>query len=251
MTAGEVIEMAAKTAVKTTNDLSVNASEILTKAFKEVGLEFGFEKVEAEYSAFKEFKVRWQRSYKWADFKVSDYLEDAPEEIVRDLAKTLFGKITGDDAEGYPQAMCDHITSPEFVKRNQPVYLKRCRNITKSSKSEDGRDLKDSANRLIEMGLITKKDIKNVQFRWTKESNIRKIGNCSVLMKVVTISSILDTDMIPEFVLDYCLYHEMCHLIIGFDPTAKAHGEKFSVLEDKYPKKAESVEWLKRLCLYL
>jgi predicted metal-dependent hydrolase len=70
-------------------------------------------------------------------------------------------------------------------------------------------------------------------------------------MKVVSISSVLDTDMIPDFVLDYCLYHELCHVMIGFDPSAKRHGEDFLGMEAKYPKKVEAEEWLKRLCLYL
>ena len=37
--------------------------------------------------------------------------------------------------------------------------------------------------------------------------------------------------MIPDFVLDYCVYHELCHLMIGFDPMAKRHGEWVSKLE--------------------
>ena len=64
------------------------------------------------------------------------------------------------------------------------------------------------------------------------------------------ISSVLDMDMIPDFVLDYCVYHELCHLMIGFDPMAKRHGEEFSKLEAKFPNKDEAEKWLKRLCLY-
>ena len=225
----------------------MEAEEVLRTKFKEIGKEYGFDKVEAEFVAFKEFKVRWQRSYKWADFKVSDYLADAPPEVIEGLCNSLFSKITGDD-EGYSEEMCSWITSPEFSEYKQPVYLKRRRNITRSSKGES-KDLDSAYGRLAEMGLVEKD--RSVHISWTKESNIRKIGHCSVLMKVITISSILDTDEIPDFVLDYCLYHELCHLMIGFDPSAKRHGEEFARLEAKYPKADEAKEWLKRLCLYL
>jgi len=225
----------------------MEAEEVLRTKFKEVGREYGFDKVEAEFVAFKEFKVRWQRSYKWADFKVSDYLADAPPEVIEGLCYALFSKITGDD-EGYSEDMCNWITSPEFSEIKQPVYLKRSRNLTRSPKG-DSKDLNDSYNRLIEMGLVEKDP--SIHLTWTREPNVRKIGHCSVLMRVITISSVLDTDMIPDFVLDYCLYHELCHLIIGFDPSAKAHGDRFSKLEEKYPKMDEAKEWLKRLCLYL
>ncbi|MDR0309206.1 MAG: DUF45 domain-containing protein [Candidatus Methanoplasma sp.] len=225
----------------------MEAEEVLRTKFKEVGREYGFDRVEAEFVAFREFKVRWQRSYKWADFKVSDYLADAPPEVIEGLCNSLFSKITGDD-EGYSDDMCRWMTAPEFSEYKQPVYLKRSRNITRSSEGET-KDLEEAYQRLIGLGLV-EKDPK-VHLTWTKESNIRKIGHCSVLMKVITISSVLDSDMIPDFVLDYCLYHELCHLMIGFDPSAKKHGEKFRELEAKHPQKDEAEEWLKRLCLYL
>ncbi|MDR1954403.1 MAG: M48 family metallopeptidase [Candidatus Methanoplasma sp.] len=225
----------------------MEAEEVLRTTFKEIGKEYGFDKVEAEFVAFKEFKVRWQRSYKWADFKVSDYLEDAPPEVIAGLCTSLFSKITGED-EGYSEDMCRWITAPTFSEYKQPLYLKRSRNLTRSHEGEK-KDLEEAYKRLADMGLVEKDP--SVHLTWTKESNIKKIGYCSVLMKVITISNVLDTDMIPDFVLDYCLYHELCHLIIGFDPSAKRHGEEFQKLEAKFPKRDEAEEWLKRLCLYL
>jgi len=225
----------------------MEAEEILRTKFRDIGKEYGFDKVDAEFVAFKEFKVRWQRSYKWADFKVSDYLADAPPEVIDGLCNSLFSKIMGEE-EGYSQEMCDWITAPEFSENKQPLYLKRSRNLTRSSKGEF-RDLDEAYQRLMDAGLVKKDDA--IHLTWTKESNVRKIGHCSVLMKVISVSSVLDTDMIPEFVLDFCLYHELCHLIIGFDPSAKKHGAEFVELEEKYPKKKEAEEWIKRLCMYL
>ncbi|MCL2509644.1 MAG: DUF45 domain-containing protein [Methanomassiliicoccaceae archaeon] len=225
----------------------METEEILRTKFKEIGREYGFDKVEAEFVAFKEFKVRWQRSYKWADFKVSDYLSDAPPEVIDGLCNSLFSKITGEDG-GYSEEMCRWMTAPEFSEIKQPVYLKRSRNLTRSSKG-DAKDLESAYDRLAELGLVEKDP--TVHISWTKESNIRKIGHCSILMRVITVSSILDNETIPDFVLDYCLYHELCHLMIGFDPAAKRHGEEFCRLESKFPQAEEAKEWLKKLCLYL
>jgi hypothetical protein len=225
----------------------MEAEENLRNIFRETGKEYGYDRVEAEFVAYKEFKVRWQRSYRWAEFKVSDYLADAPETVIRGLAKSLFSRIMGEDG-GYSKEMCDWITAPEFADYKQPVYLRRSRNLTRSPEGEH-RNLEGSYSRLEKLGLVTKDPKAHIS--WTKESNIRKIGHCSVLMKTVSISNVLDSDAIPEFVLDYCLYHELCHLIIGFDPTAKRHGEEFARLEAKYPQQKEAEEWLKRLCMYL
>ncbi|MCK9323341.1 MAG: DUF45 domain-containing protein [Candidatus Methanomethylophilaceae archaeon] len=226
----------------------MEAEESLRTTFAEVGKEYGFEKIEAEFMAFKEFKVRWQRSYKWAEFKVSDYLADAPLEVLKGLARSLFSRIMGQGEENYSESMVEWITSPEFSTYKQPVYLRRSRNITRSQKG-DVKDLSASYDRLINMGLLERDP--SVCLTWTKESNIRKVGHCSVLMRVVSISNVLDTDAIPDIVLDYCVYHELCHLLVGFDPFSNKHGEKFVSLEAKYPNQAEAEEWLKRLCMYL
>jgi Predicted metal-dependent hydrolase len=225
----------------------MTSAEMLKEIFSKIGNDFGFEKIEAEYVSFKEFKVRWTRSYKWADFKIADYLSDAPQEVLEGLCRSLFSKIMGEE-EGYSQEMCDWITAPEFAKKNQPIYLKRSRNLTRSPKGEF-KSIEASYERLIVAGLVERDE--SICLTWTKESNVRKIGHCSVLMKVVSLSSVLDTDMIPEFVLDFCLYHELCHLMMGFDPSAKRHGEEFAALENKFSQKTEAQDWIKRLCMYI
>jgi len=224
------------------------SEEALNVIFAEVGNGFGFDKVQAQFMAFKEFKVRWQRSYKWAEFKVSDYLSDAPEEVIRGLCRSIFSRIMGNEEGTYSKEMCDWVTSPGFAESKQSVYIRRSRNIIRSGKGEF-KDLAPSYRRLIEAGLV-EEDL-NLCLSWSKEPTVRKVGNCSVLMKVITISKQLDTELIPDYVLDYCLYHELCHMLIGFDPTGNRHGVEFAVLEAKFPRRVEAEEWLKKMCLYL
>jgi Predicted metal-dependent hydrolase len=226
-----------------------NNSEELKNIFQKVGEEFGFDKIDAEFIAFKEFKIRWQRSYKWADFKVSDYLADAPSNVIEDLCRSLFSKIQGVESdETYPKTMCEWVTKTEFTEKYQPVYLKRSRNLSNTTKGKF-KDLNEAYQRLVDAGLTSKNPY--VYLSWTKEANERKIGHATVLMKVVSISSVLDTDILPEFVLDYCLYHELCHINLGFDPTTSVHKTHFDDLVNKYPKKKEAEEWIKKLCMYM
>ncbi|MDR0523046.1 MAG: hypothetical protein LBG62_01280 [Candidatus Methanoplasma sp.] len=223
--------------------------DLLCRAFRGAGERRGFERTEAEFVAFKELKVRWQRSYRWAEFKVSDYLADAPAPVLEGMADSLFARIAGeDDSLSYPKAMTDWITAPSFAESKQPVYLRRSRNLTRSPVG-DKRSLSESLERLEGLGLAEADP--SVHLSWTRESSARKVGHCSVLMKVVSISNALDSDMIPEYVLDFCLYHELCHIAMGFDPSLKRHGERFAEMESRYPRKADAEEWLKRLCMHL
>jgi len=227
----------------------MSSDDVLRETFSEVGRGFGYDNVNAEFAAFKEFKVRWQRSYKCADFKVSDYMMDAPREAVEALAGTLFSKISGKGEEpSYPREMRDYVTDPDFARFKQPIYLRRARNLTRDPRGEV-RDLEESVGRLEDQGLLVRDP--QVCLTWTKEPNVRRVGYCSVLMKVVAVSKIFDTEMIPEFVLDYVVYHEFCHLMLGFDPHGKGHGPEFRALGERYPRRKEAEDWLNRLCLYL
>ncbi len=66
----------------------------LNEIFERIGEEYGY-RAGAEFAAFKDLKVRWVRTSDWADFKVSDYLRDAPEGVIEDLARTIITKIIG------------------------------------------------------------------------------------------------------------------------------------------------------------
>ena len=222
-------------------------ARILNETFRTVGKEYGFDDVSAEFAAFKEFKIKWQRSRGKADFRVSDYLDDAEQKVVEGVARSLFSKISGCDT-GYPEEMSEWMISGSFVRSKQPTYLKRSRNLTRSTKG-DSRDLNDSYRRLIEAGLIEHDP--DVHVSWTVEPNLRRVGYCSVLMKVIAISSVFDNKLIPEFVLDYVVYHEFLHIMVGFNLFGRRHGPDFLKEEGKYPKREEAEEWLKRLCLYL
>jgi len=221
---------------------------MLRETFAKVGAGYGFETVNAQYVAFKDFKVRWQRSYKWADFQVSDYLADASANVIEGLARSLFRRIVGEDEDGYSQELCDWVTSPQFYEIKQQVFLRRSRNLVRSPVGEY-KSLRAAYDRLIGMGLV--QEDPTVCLTWTKETNVRKVGHCSVLMRVVSVSRALDADQVPDFLLDYCLYHELCHLLLGFDPTGVRHGQEFADLEAKYPRQREAEDWLRKLCMYL
>jgi archaellum biogenesis protein FlaJ (TadC family) len=69
------------------------SDEHLSEIFSAVGARYGYGDIRAEFAALKDFRVRWQRSYNWAVFTVSDYLDRAPDAVLENLAEVLFSKI--------------------------------------------------------------------------------------------------------------------------------------------------------------
>ena len=88
---------------KTENRLRTEYEQKLTNSFSKVGKEYGYDCVTAEFSEFKEFKVKWTRSCGWAEFKISDYLKDAPVNVIEGLAETIFLRISRKSSKGYPR----------------------------------------------------------------------------------------------------------------------------------------------------
>jgi len=129
-------------------------SEALSQVFQAVGKGYGYDSVTAELMESREFKVRWKRSCGWAEYEVSDYLRDATPEVMKGLAETIFLRISGTRLDEHPKEMHDWITSDDFVRMKQKIFLKRSKNLTGLAIGEHI-DLNESYKRLVDMGLVT------------------------------------------------------------------------------------------------
>ena len=216
----------------------------LTDIFSEVGQMYGFVDVGAEFSAFTDFKVRWQRSSDWIRFQISDYLDRAPDDVLANLADVIFSKMRGDDKE-YDEVFLKYVTGKEAQRDNRSDFLKRSKNLNDTCVGEY-HDLNDCVDRLRDQGLLP--DDLECELRWD-DTRGGKASGCSVLQRVVWVNRALDQKGIPENVLDYAVYAMFCHLIIGF-PGYRSE-EEYSRLVSYYPARAEAEDWMARHDLYI
>ena len=217
-----------------------NNDALLNKVFVEKGKEYGYDTVSAEFVAFKEFKIQWQRSYRWASFRVSDYLQDANEEILSSLASTLFGKIHGEKNVPYSDEMKSWATNKKFSEKNRPTFIKRAKNLLQN-KEGDHKNLKESFLRLKEMELVDDED--DIELIWMVDNRTRKAASCSVLMKLIMVSEIMDKKDIPDYVLDYIIYIQYLRIRTGaeyFGTTEEYNSDVDRIYFDKY-KEAEAM----------
>ncbi len=219
--------------------------EMLTAIFSDVGRRYGFSEVKAKFSALSDFKVKWTRSYKWADFVVSDYVDRASTEALTNLADVLFSRISGTKAE-YGEAFIRYVTDDAVVRDNQKDFLKRTKGLNGTSIGEF-HDLVDCVNRLREQGLIP--DDLRCELRWDSRATSKAAG-CSVLQKVAWVNRELDHKGVPEYVLDYCVYHELCYLIVGFNPGPDGEYQH-DRLAEMHPMCEEARLWLRERRMYL
>jgi len=203
----------------------------------------GLELRAASFCRGKEFQASWRRSGDRVDITISDYLIDAPDDVIADFSKTVIETVAK-KRPAYGKTYLDWVRSDEYIISKREIYLKRSRNLTGSPEGNE-RDLIESLDRLLDSGLLDPHNIDNSFFSWTKIPNKRKFGFCSPMMRVVGISCVLDDASVPEFVLDYVVYHEALHLEQGYQPGKRPHSKKFRADERKYQKYEEAEKYLK------
>ena len=213
-------------------------SEMLNRALQNAGRRNGFEDITAEFAAFRDFKLKWTRSYKWISFEVSDYLRSAPENVIESLAETVFARIRGEDRATYSEEVCDYLNSKEFLEENQRMYLKRYMGISDSPCGENV-DLLDCYRRLTEHGLVEHDPRLVIRWSSTEDRN-RKVGRSSVLMRTIVMNPVLDTDGIPEDVLDYALYTQICRMNLGFGPSRNGDAERYEMMLSNHPRRIDA-----------
>ena len=210
----------------------MNDNDILTDAFRAAGEGYGYEEVTAEFVAFKDFKVRWSRSHVWARFYVSDYLMDAPSEVLTSIADTLFRKINGDITSGYGEAVTAWLTSDRFVEVKQPLFIRRTRGLGLGTAGEQW-DLADSYRRLVDSGLVKEDPL--LFMGWNTRARGGCVGRSSVLMRTIAMSSRLDTPEVSRDAMDYALYSQICHIALGFRPDKPVYCPEYDDLLALYP----------------
>lgn len=220
----------------------------LTAIFQAVGKRYGFDESTAEFSPFKDFKMKWTRTYKWISFEVCDYLSDAPEDVMKSLATTIFRKIGGEADVEYGKEFTDWIGTGDFIRLKQPLYVRRFRGLSVNSAGAN-RNLGDSYERLVSKGLV---DYDNtVYLGWATFPSSKVVGKSSVIMKVVAMSDILDSLDIPDDVMDYCLYSQLAHIGMGFNPGHDSRGAQYDELLSKFPGRSEMESFLERINMHV
>lgn len=73
--------------------------------------------------------------------------------------------------------------------------------------------------------------------QWSKRATTRKLGHYNPVPDTIQLSSALDTTKVPEYALDYVMYHEMVHRHLGIaevNGRKSIHNGAFHQLEKEY-----------------
>ncbi len=90
------------------------------------------------------------------------------------------------------------------------------------------------------------------KLKWGVVKTYRKFGHYDPSCYVIHISRSLDSEDVPRFVLDYVVFHEMLHIVIGSRKSACSrvvHGKEFRDFEKRFERFEDANVFLKKLAL--
>lgn len=181
--------------------------------------------------------------------RLSDHMEDAGPRVQEGCLAVLLGKLHGK----VPASLKHHVAGYQHWIHSEPAEARR----SESRKERGGkrinpagthRSLLESYLRVtMEMGLV----LDAPKLSWSERPTKRRFGHHDPDHDCIVISQTLDDPKVPEFVLDYVVYHELLHIVhppkIGATGKRNIHHKAFRDAEAQFSKQKEAERWLTRL----
>lgn len=169
-------------------------------------------------------------------FRFSDLLESESNALVRVTARLLLAKLlrtpaSRNDRVQYKQA----VSRPEFRSRVRETRRKRGHKLVDSPRGKV-HDLERRFARLNALYFHSEVEIRILG--WSRRRSRRVLGHYDQAMSAIVINSALDNPLVPDFVIDYVLFHEMLHARLGEEQSAKrriVHHRRFLEAERAFP----------------
>jgi len=180
--------------------------------------------------------------------RISDLLEAAPPEVIRALALLLVARLLTRKAPRYEERVYrGYAFSPEILRASDLARKRRGRKVISSSNGRvyDLEKLFSRLNRRHFDGEIDKPVL-----TWSRRRARSILGHHDAAHDTITISKTLDSVDVPEWFVEYILFHEMLHIK---HPARIINGRRyyhtaaFRAEEQRYPGYEQAQEWLDRV----
>lgn len=180
------------------------------------------------------------------EFKLSDDLSDAPDDVKRGVLSLLLCRVHGmPDARGDRHA----IRAYKSYMSQRPRTARPHRGRKHIEPVGRHRSLLESYLRVtLDMGITPPT---TPTLSWSQRVSFHRFGHWDEGHNAIVISQILDDPEVPEFVLDYVLWHEILHIVhpvkMGSGTKRIVHSAAFYRDERKFPRWKEGDEWIEKL----
>jgi SprT-like family len=225
---------------------------VFSDAFRQLGgrrrFQPGINEIEVRFYPYAglhhTIRVRAGRVY----VRLSDLFKGAPPEVVRALAFLLVARLLSRKAPRVEERIYrSYAFSPELLRASDLARKQRGRKAVSSAQGQVY-DLERIFKRVNRRNFDSK--IPKPVLTWSQRRARSILGHHDAAHDTITISKILDSSDVPEWFVEYIVFHEMLHIK---HPARLMNGRRyyhtpaFRSEERSYLKYKQAQEWLDRV----
>lgn len=177
--------------------------------------------------------------------RLSELCRDATDDVQQSLAFILVGKILKKKIPRETEKIyLDYAKGAELRERSLENRISKGRKIITDSKG----DVYDLEKMFESLNLeYFAKKLKKPTLSWSARKTFRRLGHYDAAHETIIISKTLDDKKVPEYVVEFVVYHEMLHI---FHPTQIKNGRRyhhtneFKIDEEKFENFREAEDWI-------
>ncbi len=142
--------------------------------------------------------------------RVSDLLEGAPENVLRAIAHILLAKMYRRPVDGQCAARYRRYVSTQHMSRKAHLVRQmrgRKRILSAQGHAYDLDAIFEDLNLSFFHGLLARP-----QMTWSSDRARNRLGHYDPAHNAIVVSRIFDDRRVPQYVVEYIVYHEMLHL---------------------------------------
>lgn len=220
----------------------------IAECFESVSEQLGLGPIVVDYHPYAELKHTWRQRRGMLEFKISDYLRDAPEGVNESLAWHLLSHAAHTKCpDGRRDPYLSYAKSRELWLRNRDRYLSRARNLMVEPRgsARDLRTVFDYVNANYFSGRL-----RNPILAWSNESPRQRLGFYFEPLNLMAVNRVLDSERVPRYVLEFVVYHELLHHVDAVNGRRLRrihHTKRFKAQERAFSSYDEAERWLMKL----
>ncbi|GAB4253405.1 MAG: hypothetical protein Kow00109_29050 [Acidobacteriota bacterium] len=179
--------------------------------------------------------------------RLSDLLADAPWEVVQavvdDLLARLFGRPPLPEAR---KIKAEFLEAPETRDRFRRLRRERSR-LKMAPPAGEVWDLQRRFERLNRAYFAGALQLDGLG--WSLRRERSRLGRYDPDLNAVVLNRVLDSPLVPDYVVDYVLYHELIHAYLWQtipEGPGRSHGPEFKRWEQRFPELRRARAFLQR-----
>jgi hypothetical protein len=223
--------------------------EIFARVFSEWKPRTPVPSVQVEFCKFANANsfIRWDEA--GLQIRLADVLEGVPAQILEALANILISKLVRRPVPKiYAERYRRFLNRKEMRRSLQLIKQVRGRKFVSGPRGDHYNldEIFEDLNARYFHGLMARPLL-----GWSRKPSRVMLGHYDPSHNAIILSKLLDRALVPHFVLEYVLFHEMLHLRFPVEHRGArrcVHTREFKVAEKQFAHRKEAQEILKQLC---